>query len=366
MKKDSKLSPNVFILISNATISPQLLEIIKCLKSHQINQNIFIIADEDNPLLAGIRELDVSFKVLKSTSKYRILGQSLSVFTHLLKHRPKTLLASGQFATFIGMPLAFMLRIKSRIHVRHHSNFHHKYRMRLGLALDHIMNSFSTRIVAVSQVVRDILVHKEGVPENKVSLIHNGVDLQVFNSKTRGMVAKDLTFRIGVISRLTEWKGVVYTARAFKEFLSLHPNSYLHIIGASADDFDKVALALESVPKDKYQIDPINLDIPGFLKSINVLVHVPLEVDDEAFGIVYIEALASGTPGIFTISGVLNELHNPDLYFSVVPSRNQNAILDELEKHFTHSAVHQSVPANWLKQFSLDYQGLSYLKLLSQ
>ena len=365
MTMDYKKSPNVFILISNATISPQLLEIIKCLKSNQIIQHIFIIADEDSPLLSGVKELDVSLRVLRSATKSRIFGHSLVVFKHLLKHRPKTVLASGQFATFIGIPLAFMLRIKNRIHVRHHSNFHHRYKMRLGLALDNIMNKFSTKIVAVSRVVRDILVQREGVPVDKVSIIHNGVDLQVFNSETRGVLRKNLKFRIGVISRLTEWKGVAYTARAFQDFLLLHPNSYLHIIGANADDFDKVTLALESVPRENYQIESLNLDIPGFLKSIDVLVHVPLEVDDEAFGIVYIEALASGTPGIFTISGVLNELNNPDLYFSVVPSRDQNAILGELEKHFTQSAVHQSVPADWLKQFSLEYQGLSYLKLLS-
>jgi glycosyltransferase involved in cell wall biosynthesis len=365
VKKDSKKLHSVTIIISNASISPQLLEVIKCLRDNQINQKVLVISDGDNPLLAKIRRLNVSLKVLKSTSKYGIIGQSLLFLFYLLKHRPTTLLASGQFATFIGMPAAFLLRIRNRVYIRHHSNFHHKYNLRVGLTLDRVMNRFSTKIVAVSQIVKDVLVQKEGVNDNKVIIIYNGIELKLFQSKPIEQLSKDNVFRIGVISRLTEWKGVVYTAKAFKEFVSLHPNSYLHIIGARADDFNQVSLALEGVPKEKYQIEPLNLDIPGFLHSIDVFVHVPLEIDDEAFGIVYVEALASGTPGIFTISGVLNELTNPDLYFSVVLPRDQRAILAELERHYNRTATYESVPVDWLKQFDLQNQGLSYLKLVT-
>jgi glycosyltransferase involved in cell wall biosynthesis len=365
VKNDLNRPHSVLIIISNATISPQLVEIIKCLKVNQINQEVIVISNRDNPLLVRIRALDVSLKVLETTSKYGIFRQLFLVSLYLLRHRPSTLLASGQFATFIGIPAAYLLRIRNRIYIRHHSNFHHKYRLRLGLALDCVMNRFSTKIVAVSEIVKDILVQKEGVPDNKVTIIYNGIDLQIFQSQPRKPVTEDSTFRIGVIARLTELKGVAYTARAFKQFVSLHPNSYLHIIGAYADDSDEVSRALDGVPREKYQIDSLNLDIPGFLNSINVLVHVPLEIDDEAFGIVYLEALASGTPGIFTISGVLNELKNPNLYFAVVPSRNQKAIMTELERQYNQTAIYKSVPVDWLEQFDLRHQGVSYLKLLS-
>lgn len=359
-----KVPHRVLIVISNATISPQLLEIIKCLKSNEVSQVIFIISDNSNPLLAKIRLMDVPLKVLSPTTKYGILSQSLLMFIHLLKHRPSTLLTSGQFATFIGMPSAWLLRINKRVYIRHHSNFHHKYNLRVGLILDRIMNSFSTNIVAVSQIVKNILVQKESVRENKISIIYNGIELNDFRSKFVGVSNRDLQFKIGVISRLTEWKGVAYTARAFQEFVSRYPNSYLHIIGAKADDFDQVTRALEGVPNEKYSIEPLNLNIPEFLQSVNVLVHVPLEIDDEAFGIVYLEALASGTPGIFTISGILNELSNPNLYFSVVPSRDYKAILMEFERHYKGMATYKPIPVDWLEKFDLKHQGLSYLKLI--
>ena len=121
---------------------------------------------------------------------------------------------------------------------------------------------------------------------------------------------------------------------------------------------------MNQLPSKNYEIESINWDMPGFLKSINVLVHVPLEPDAEAFGLVYIEALASGTPSIFTISGILNELENPERYFAVVPSRDSNSIFQKLEEFYLRNSVYEEIPIDWLNQFSLQKQGLAYLKLL--
>ena len=236
--------------------------------------------------------------------------------------------------------------------------------MRLGLWLDLLMNFFSTKIVAVSRVVSDVLIQKESVPKYKVALIHNGVDLKHFGQVDRELNNYSQEFRVGVISRLTELKGVEYTASAFKIFNGKYPNSYLHIVGSAADSQAAVENTLNQLPSKNYEIESINWDMPGFLKSINVLVHVPLEPDAEAFGLVYIEALASGTPSIFTISGILNELENPERYFAVVPSRDSNSIFQKLEEFYLRNSVYEEIPIDWLNQFSLQKQGLAYLKLL--
>ena len=322
------------------------------------------MAEVDYPLLASIKALNISYQVLPITSKFGLIRQVIPIFSYLIRNRPKTLIASGQYATFASIPIAFLLRISDRIHVRHHSNFHHKDNMRLGLWLDLVMNFFSTKIVAVSRVVSDVLIQKESVPEYKVALIHNGVDLKNFRQVDRELYNYSQEFRVGVISRLTEWKGVEYTASAFKIFNAKYPNSYLHIVGSAADSQAAVENTLNQLPSENYEIESINWDMPGFLKSINVLVHVPLEPDDEAFGLVYIEALASGTPSIFTISGILNELENPERYFAVVPSRDSNSIFQKLEECYLGKSVYEEIPIDWLNQFSLQKQGLAYLKLL--
>ena len=322
------------------------------------------MAEADYPLLASIKALNISYQVLPITSKFGLIRHLIPIFSYLIRNRPKTLIASGQYATFASIPIAFLLRISDRIHVRHHSNFHHKDNMRLGLWLDLLMNFFSTKIVAVSRVVSDVLIQKESVPKYKVALIHNGVDLKHFGQVDRELNNYSQEFRVGVISRLTELKGVEYTASAFKIFNGKYPNSYHHIVGSAADSQAAVENTLNQLPSKNYEIESINWDMPGFLKSINVLVHVPLEPDAEAFGLVYIEALASGTPSIFTISGILNELENPERYFAVVPSRDSNSIFQNLEEFYLRNSVYEEIPIDWLNQFSLQKQGLAYLKLL--
>lgn len=354
----------VVLSISQTTRSPQLLEVMKCFKQNNIRQHVFIMADSDYPLLAYIKALNISHQILPTTSRFGLIRLAIPIFMNLIVHRPRTLITSGQYATLVSIPVALLLRIKNRIHIRHHSNFHHKANMRRGFVFDKLINSFSTQIVAVSRVVSDILVQKESVPENKIIIIHNGVDLVNFRSENRPSRHKGSPFKVGVISRLTELKGVEYTASAFKEFNSKYPNSYLHIVGAPADSSLNVQNILLKIPSDKYQIESINWDMPGFLSSIDVFVHVPLEPDDEAFGLVYIEALVSGVPAIFTISGVLNELDSPDRFFSVVPSRDSNAIFQKLEDLYLQNTVHSEIPVEWLNQFSLEKQGLAYLKLL--
>jgi glycosyltransferase involved in cell wall biosynthesis len=365
VKTSFKQSQNVFFVISNASVSPQLLEIVKSLKNNLVEVDIFIIADEGNLLLSSLKKLHLPLRVLATTSKYGLLRYSFFILIHLINSRPKTVLTSGQYASLIGIPVAYILRIRNRIHIRHHSNFHHKYKMRFALALDQILNFCSTKIVAVSQLVKNILVEKERVPEGKVEIIYNGVDLNRFYPSSKTPSNKDDLFRIGVVARLTEWKGVEYTALAFKAFVSRYPDSHLQIIGANSDSFSNVSTILKDVPKDKYFMEFQNFNIPKFLHSINVLVHVPLEIDDEAFGIIYVETLASGTPAIFTISGILNEIDNPEKYFSVVPSRDHNAILNELEKLYNGTIAHEKIPTVWLEQFSLHNQGLLYLRLIS-
>jgi glycosyltransferase involved in cell wall biosynthesis len=364
--KNSHQKSEVILSISDASISPQLNEIIKCYKLNKVKQFVFIVADDSNLLLASIKSLDVPHRILPPTSKFGIIRHFVSMVSHLFRDHPKTFIASGQYATYAGIPAAFLFHTRNRIYIRHHSNFHHKVGMRIGLALDALMNYFSTNIVAVSNVVRDILINNESVPEKKVTVIHNGIDLEIFKSEARLARAYNQNFRIGVISRMTEWKGVEYTATAFKEFNIRHPNSYLHIVGARSDSFPKIESILDQVPHNNFQFEPVNLDIPGFLQSIDVLVHVPLELDDEAFGIVYIEALATDTPGIFTISGILNELINPERFFSVVPSRRSDAILEKLEEHFFGNSICEKIPPEWLDQFSLKNQGLAYLDLLKR
>ena len=362
-----KYKVKVLMVISNATISPQLLEIIKQLAKSGHIYEIYLVASADNPLVRSIDLLGVSYKVLPEVSRSGLFKHLIRMFWFLIKSRPTSVLASGQYATYFTLPVAFFLRVPKRIFIRHHSNFHHKFGLLLGLKLDKLMNFFSTRIVAVSQVVKDVLVSSENVREEKVEIIYNGVDLELFLDiwGQKEKISTDSIFRIGVISRLTEWKGVEYTAKAFREFNLKYPNSSLHVIGAPADSAKNVFDILKELPSGKFEFQSQNLNIPLFLSHMDVFVHVPTEISDEAFGIVYIEALASGIPTVFTKSGILNELENAEKFCSIVEHRDSRAIVNSLEDIYLGKVSFEKIPADWLSNFDLSKQGSSYLRVLT-
>ena len=372
MAKLLKSKIQIVLSISQATFSPQLEEIIRALKESEVNCHILIMGTSGSPLFAEIQRLKIAHTILPNISKYGIWRHFLITFFLMLKHRPRVFLASGQYATFSGIPAAYLLRISKRIYIRHHSIYHHHYGIRMGIFLDRIMNTLATKIVAVSKIVKSVLVINEGVSDSKVDIIYNGVDLNDFHNRKKIPIqesqlntSSNKVFRIGAISRLTDWKGVEYTALAFRDFYKKYPNSYLHIVGAFGDSSEKITKILEALPENSYQFEQQNFDVPSFLSSLDGFVHVPITSDSEAFGIVYIEALAIGVPCIFTISGILNELPDPEHYCSVVPYMSSDAILHQLEILYSGKQLKRPTAQNWLLQFTLKNQSASYLALIS-
>ena len=346
-----------------------MVEIIKSFQSHGATIFVFLSAAEDSEIAQELKHLNIKFRLLPLVSKYTVYKHIWPKFWFFLSYRPDVFIASGQYATFAGIPVAYFFRIKRRVYIRHHSNYHHEFDHKSGLAADKFMNHLATKIVAVSEVVKNILVVKEGVPLEKIVLIHNGIHIDKFSNREgsendpRQHLAYNDGLRIGVISRLTMLKGVEYTAIAFKEFLNFEPSATLSIIGEFSDSYDKICEILKNVPQDSFSIISSHPDIPMFFRSLDVFVHVPISAEIESFGLVYIEALASGVPCIFSISGVMNELHEPENYCEIVPYQDSKSILEALKKISSSSTIYP-YPKEWISLFSLKEVGNQYAKKL--
>ena len=362
----------ILALFSDVNFSPQLLAILQNLFDRKAEVRIVLIGNGNSQILTQMEIRGWNLNNIHSRGKIGSIINFILVSREIIRYRPHTLFASGQFATVIGILSAKLLNVPNRVFIRHHSSFHHKYKMKFGIIIDRISNRLATRIVAVSKVVEKILVEDELAVQDKITIIYNGVDLVNFRNKasiSEAVSTQDIKspflFRVGVLSRLTEWKGVEYTAEAFVRLQKDFPNSYLHIVGAFSDSYLDVKNILSTVASHTYTLDRINSNIPHFLHGLDVFVHVPVGIDDEAFGIVYIEALSSGIPCIFTRSGVLNELESPDSYAHIVAFRNSEEIYLNLKKMIEGvNAMKIQVPESWLNQFSLDVMAKSYADLL--
>ncbi len=217
-------------------------------------------------------------------------------------------------ANWIGLWAAKLAGIKTRIYTRHSGeplNIHWKERF-----IDKVQNRLATRIVAISGNI-DELLEKQGVPAKKRVLIHHGFNLERFFNPDSEEVLRikkeynpDNQFPVvGVISRWLELKGIQYTIDAFHRLLKTHPDALLCLFGASdnADYSKEIKELVQTIPERNVRVVAFENNVYDLFRLFDIYVHVPVNPSCEAFGQTYVEALASGIPSIFTLSGIARE-----------------------------------------------------------
>jgi glycosyltransferase involved in cell wall biosynthesis len=236
-------------------------------------------------------------------------------------------------ANWIGLIAARYCRIPKRIFTRHSGEplqLHWKEKW-----IDRLQNKWATHIVAISQTI-DTLLQQQGVPDSKRVLIHHGFDIQRFQVPNGAEVERmrkaynsgDNSPVIGVIARWMEWKGIQFTIQAFQQVIIQHPTAKLLLFGATenADFCKEITLLLQQLPPHSYQIVPFEQNVFDLYHLFDVYVHVPITKSCEAFGQTYVEALAAGTPSVFTLSGIASEFIHHEENALVVPFQDAAAI----------------------------------------
>lgn len=255
----------------------------------------------------------------------------------LLRTKAKAVHCHMRDANQLGLIAAFFAGIHSRIYTRHYSTQNHLYYPH-AVKFDKIINRLATKIVAPSKTVARALTDIENVDANKIHLIHHGFDLKAFEKRDQLRVAKiksklQITGNgpvVGVIARYLELKGIQYIIPAFAQFLKYEPDAVLVLANAHGNYSFQIKNLLATLPVKSYHEINFENDLISLYACFDYFVHVPVDSEVEAFGQVYVEALASSIPSIFTISGIANEFIEHEKNAVVVPHKNSEAILKAL------------------------------------
>ncbi len=256
-------------------------------------------------------------------------------------------------ASLITIAAAKFCGIRKRIHTRHHASQHHQYNPH-AVKYDRFINRQSTHIVAISEGIKNILIDKEKVPAEKITVVHHGFDLKYFenaNQERIDALRKKYSFKdsspiIGVISRWTHWKGIQYIIPAFKSLLENYPSAVLLLANANGEFVNEIENHLTNLPEDRYRKIVFEEDTPALYHLMNVFVHVPIDDHSEAFGQVYVEALAAGIPSVFTLSGIANEFVRDQHNAVVVPYQNAIVITEAIEEILNNEKLKRELISN--------------------
>lgn len=272
------------------------------------------------------------------SSKKDLLKVTNSITEYFRKLRPDIVHTHFLDANLAGLMAAWLTRVPQRIHTRHHSIYHHRYH-RKGVIYDWLSNKLSTRIVAISKNVQNILIEKEHVSASKISLIHHGFDLNLYQNidpKEVDILKSNYTlpegqFIFGVVSRYIDWKGINYIIAAFKEFHEANADSFLILMNARGPNKGSIKKALQELPQEAYLEVPFEKDMHVAYHLFDCFIHTPIDEEVEAFGQVYIEAMAAGVPSIVTLSGIARDYIINDKNALVVPYCNVEAIVHAMD-----------------------------------
>jgi len=336
---------NLVYIISSISKSVAFEWITEELDRSTYNLVYILLNDANTPFEDYLKNNNVRCYRVNYSGKKDLPFALLKVRKILKKEKANIVHAHLFEASLIGLLAAKIVGIKRRIHTRHNATIHHNYFPK-AVKYDKFINYLSTDIIVISENVKDIVVKKEGADENKIKIIHHGFKLEEFIEidslriqKIRNQHLPNTEGKIifGVISRYIHWKGIQYIIPAFELFLEANPNAHLVLSNASGPYKEEIQALLKKLPVNSYSEIIFEEDIFALYKCFDFFIHTPIDAESEAFGQVYVEALASSIPSIFTLSGIAFDFIKHKQNAWMVPFCNFEAINNGMNELYNNS-----------------------------
>jgi len=150
---------------------------------------------------------------------------------------------------------------------------------------------------------KKIMVEKDGIPGNKISVVHIGVPetMFMFSESGRQKIRSEFGIDseqivIGAISRLVEFKGHLFLMKAFKELTEKFNNIKLLIVGdGPLEDYLKTE-AVNLGLSNKIIFAGHRSDLSDILSSMDIFAQTSIDFGGESFPIAMLDAMSVGLP----------------------------------------------------------------------
>jgi glycosyltransferase involved in cell wall biosynthesis len=179
------------------------------------------------------------------------------------------------------------------------------------------------------------LEHGEAVEGQQVRVVHDGLDVE---RCARAITPANGDPRIGLIGRLSRWKGQHVFLRAAAIVHREFPSARFQIIGAALfgqEAYEQeirelcTELGLDSV----VEFTGFRSDIQNTIANLEIVVHA--SITGEPFGQVIVEGMASGKPVIATNGGGVPEIVEDGVTGLLVPMNNPEELAEAIRRLLT-------------------------------
>lgn len=173
---------------------------------------------------------------------------------------------------------------------------------------------FATKVIAVSTPTKDNLLESRPSLQNKIHVIHNGIDIEKFSHvsptarqtiRTSWDIPSDKLV-IGMVGRISSWKGQTFLLNAMQIVIQTNPNAHLVFVGGNVPGEEWRLQELQQKIVDmnlaqQVHLQPFSLGIPQILAGFDIFALPSTKPDP--FPTVILEAMAAGKPIVATAHG---------------------------------------------------------------
>ena len=191
-------------------------------------------------------------------------------------------------------------------------------------------------VVAVSRAIRERIVNVAGIPQERIRVIHNGLDLTRIPRPTFTENSSAGAWRtpvIGTLGHLSEKKGQRVFLQAVKLLLERGFDAEFVILGDGPDRTALRGLADELNVTKRVTFTPHT--VSGQLNQLDILVEPSLQ---EGLGMSVMQAMATGVPVVATGVGGLYDLIEDGVTGIMVPAADPVALADAIWRLINNSS----------------------------
>jgi glycosyltransferase involved in cell wall biosynthesis len=264
--------------------------------------------------------------------KHRFDWSIVKDIYNLIKTRNVKIVRTHQYhANLYGRLAAWLARVPCIV-----ASVHNVYTIDRKIhrrIINKFLSKFTDKVVAVSETVKRDILKYDGLTEDKVMVIYNGIDIDRFSNINGNLVRSKLRIPsevpvIGTVGRLTFQKGQKYLLEAASKLKDNFPKIVLLIVGDGPlkDELKDYARTLGIY--NHVIFTGSQRDIPALLSAMDIFVLPSLW---EGLPNALIEAMAAGKAIIATDIPPIREIINSEKIGILVPVKDSKAIGSSIE-----------------------------------
>ncbi len=276
-----------------------------------------------------VRKVNVVYDAIALFKIWRFLAKKKFDIVHT--HTSKAGLLGRFAAKFAGVPLV--------VHTPHGHVFFGYFgplKTKIFILLEKLANRMTDKIVALTHREKADYISYRTCPEEKMTVIHSGVELNKFQEyplaektklKKEVRLPED-SFVVGTAGRLVPVKGPEFLIKASQTIIPKHPNTYFLFAGDGPLKKDLQKKAKEAGEEKNIVFLGWRDDIAHILSIFDVFCLPSL---NEGMGRVLVEAMANGIPIVASEVGGIPDLVTPGKNGFLVPPKNPEELANHIQ-----------------------------------